>query len=539
MRGIMPPESGTFNNRYYYNGMGCPIRSEIWACVSAGNMELAAEFSKLDGILDHGENSVEGEIFLAALEAEAFFENDVDVLISKALKLLNPNGNMYRLICDVIKWCSEYSDYKMVRALVLEHCGHADCTNLYENIGISLLALILGGGDFTKTTMMALNCGFDTDCTCATVGSIMGIICGSEKLMEQGFYDTGFILDALVERRSNTLKDLAEDTCAAGLTMAKYRNKEIEITDAPDFAELPHDIIVNPVDMRVDYCGIPAIGANEIKALNLKMKNNTKSRICGKLDAILPEDWEIGYTPAFDLEAGAECVVPFTLSTVGCSKILNEKNIITFTADCGDICETYSFGITGAAVCKVYGPLWSLNSPIPEISYWEKYSQYFDSVDSLREYHLSTVADINEEYIDESDFENISKNTSDTCSMIPKKVNLYEDCFDISDIITYKGSCVVYITRELISPEERTVIVNMGHSAPYKLWINGEYICGSEKCAWWTAENTHSQPVKLNKGRNLLVLKAARIGENGKFSIVFCDGLFTNHHYDYASGIED
>lgn len=539
MRGIMPPDSGKFNNRYYYNGMGCPIRSEIWACVAPGNMELATDLAKLDGVLDHGENSVEGEIFLAALESEAFFESDISALIDKAMKHLNPCGNMYKVFSDVIGWCKKYSDYRVVRSLVLENWGHADCTNLYQNMAITLLCMILGEGDFTKTAMMALNCGFDTDCTCATAGSILGIINGADKLMEQGFWDTGFILEALVERRSNTLHDLAEDTCIAGLTMAKYRNSEVEITDAPEYKELPHDCEVKPLEFKVDYCGIPSIGIGEIKELSLCLANNTDKDIHGSLGISLPEGWEAGLASSFAVNAGEKISVPFTVSTVNCKKRFDECNKITVTADWNSTKSTYTFGITGASVWTVYGPFWNLSSTIPEIPYWEKYAKYFDHVDDLREYHISTVADINMEYVDEADLEHIEKNSSVTCSMIPKRVNLYEDSFEVSDITKYQGSCVMYMVRELISDEEKTAVINIGYSAPYKLWVNGEYVAGSDKCTWWTAENTHTDPVKLKKGKNLLVFKAARIGESGKFSIAFCDGLFTNHHYDYASGIDE
>ena len=57
--------------------MGCPIRSEVWGCLAVGNMELACEFSYKDGQLDHYGESIWAEKFLAALECEAFFENDL------------------------------------------------------------------------------------------------------------------------------------------------------------------------------------------------------------------------------------------------------------------------------------------------------------------------------------------------------------------------------------------------------------------------------------------------------------------------------
>ena len=53
---------------------------------------------------------------------------------------------------------------------------------MFENIGITLTALLMGDGDMERTTMIALNSGFDTDCTCGIAGAVLGIIRGAEKL---------------------------------------------------------------------------------------------------------------------------------------------------------------------------------------------------------------------------------------------------------------------------------------------------------------------------------------------------------------------
>ena len=58
MRGIKPPYSGIINNSFFREGMGCPIRSEIWGVISVGNPKLAAEYAYMDAILDHADNSV-------------------------------------------------------------------------------------------------------------------------------------------------------------------------------------------------------------------------------------------------------------------------------------------------------------------------------------------------------------------------------------------------------------------------------------------------------------------------------------------------
>ena len=177
-RGIYPPYSGRFCNDYYREGMGCPIRSEIWGCVGVGNMNLAGEFASRDGQIDHYGESIWAERFLAALESEAFFEDDMNRLLDKALAVLPPDSKFRSLVCYTRELCEVYDDIKIVLTKLLFRYGHPDCTNLYQNMGITIAALLLGEGDIIKTSLLALNCGFDTDCTCATAGAVIGLLRG-------------------------------------------------------------------------------------------------------------------------------------------------------------------------------------------------------------------------------------------------------------------------------------------------------------------------------------------------------------------------
>lgn len=47
------------------------------------------------------------------------------------------------------------------------------------------MALVYGDDDFEKSIGIAVCTGYDTDCNCATVGSIMGMILGAEAMPEK------------------------------------------------------------------------------------------------------------------------------------------------------------------------------------------------------------------------------------------------------------------------------------------------------------------------------------------------------------------
>ena len=72
LAGVLPPLSGAFNN-WWHNGMGCTIRSEIWAMIAPGKPDIAAAYAYMDGSVDHALDGLYGEMFMAAMQSAAFF----------------------------------------------------------------------------------------------------------------------------------------------------------------------------------------------------------------------------------------------------------------------------------------------------------------------------------------------------------------------------------------------------------------------------------------------------------------------------------
>jgi hypothetical protein len=273
--------------------MGCPIRSEIWACVAPGDPALAVELAGRDGILDHWGNSIYAEQFLAALEAAAFFETDLIKLIDIGLDYVPKNSKTTSLVRDTIQWCRKSTEWKYVRSQLLWKYGHPDCTNMFQNVGVILLALYYGEKDFIKTTMTALNCGFDTDCTCATVGSILGIISGGKRLMEDyGFKEQKYVLGVNVERRSSSVYDLSEDTCRIGAYICRKLGSSTSMEGCPGYPEI-EDSPLPPVSISAEYHDEPFIGIGDCKKVRLSFLNNTPAGIHGICCIEVPEGWSI------------------------------------------------------------------------------------------------------------------------------------------------------------------------------------------------------------------------------------------------------
>lgn len=173
--GLQPPLTGNYDN-YFIHGMGAAIRSEIWACLAPGKPALSGRYARTDACIDHAGEGIWAEVFLAALESAAFTDTDFRVLLDSALSTVDPSSTIYSCVTDVRRWYAEVSDYRQVRAYILESYGHENFTDVVQNIGFIVLGLLAGEGDFGKAICTAANCGKDTDCTAATVGAVMGIL---------------------------------------------------------------------------------------------------------------------------------------------------------------------------------------------------------------------------------------------------------------------------------------------------------------------------------------------------------------------------
>jgi ADP-ribosylglycohydrolase len=203
--GLMPPLCGTENNPFK-NSCGAYIRSEIWACIAPGCPDRAAYYAYEDAIVDHGDGEgVYAEVFCAALESAAFVESDVRTLIEIGLSYIPSDCGVARAVRHVIGCYDSGQTWEEAREELLIHfrgwmyswsdiSTEDDAKGYREgplgwdvpaNIGITVLGLIYGEGDFAKSICTAVNCGEDTDCTAATIGAIFGIIQGFEAIPEE------------------------------------------------------------------------------------------------------------------------------------------------------------------------------------------------------------------------------------------------------------------------------------------------------------------------------------------------------------------
>ena len=172
---IMPPFSGGFDN-WFEDGLGAAIRSEIWACIAPGEPELAAAYAYEDACIDHANDGIYAEMFLAGMESMAFVSNSIEECIDAGLAQISEDSRLYNALADTMSWCTEYSDSMQIRQMIIDKYGSDNFTDAVMNMPFFLLSVLHGNGDFSKTICLAVNCGRDADCTCASAGAFMGIL---------------------------------------------------------------------------------------------------------------------------------------------------------------------------------------------------------------------------------------------------------------------------------------------------------------------------------------------------------------------------
>ena len=180
-RGLRPPVAGCFEN-YFVDEMGSPIRSEIWACLHPGDPQAAARIAWKDSALDHaGGEGMCGEMFWAAVEAAAFVEPDPETLIRVGLHMIPLSSHVGRSIREAL-WCRQNGlSWGPARERIAARFGHLQPCNAVPNHGFTIIGWLYGR-DFGDRLCQAVNCGYDTDCTGATLGALLGILGGTANI---------------------------------------------------------------------------------------------------------------------------------------------------------------------------------------------------------------------------------------------------------------------------------------------------------------------------------------------------------------------
>ena len=537
-KGIYPPYSGEFGTRIFEHGMGSPIRSEVWACVTPNNPILASKFAKMDSCLDHkrGSDSENGEIFFAVMESLAFAKcmpkNDVYEftlnMIYEAAGYIPLDSKLRKLIDDTVRWYGGNKNFNYTRSMIIRYYGDAEATICYQNIGFIILSLLSGKLDFIQCGMEALKCGFDTDCTCATIGSIIGILLGAEEIAKKyGLTSATYTLGVNTTRRSNSIKDLSEDVAAVGYYFSKEDNKEVEITDY-----LGKVMDVQPpkdkINFEVDYVGEPSIAFGQEKTAKLKFYNLTEKNLNAKITVKSLSGLKLSFDK-IEGRISANDSICYELSVKANEdmKYLPAVNKIDVEVSIDDEIYKFDYGYSGDVQWQIRGPFWKNIVEVPlikagETSYWDlvgkadlkKEFSNMCAIDKIRHYHTNCLVDGG----DMTPEEVFNKNSRDDARYISNFISQSYSDFVLENYENFVGQANYYLKTIVHNEKERAVGLQIGFTDTCKVWLNGKLVAESYGSNKLTYENLHIDNLKLKAGDNELVVMLSKIGEVTRFS---------------------
>ena len=332
--GRLAPLCGYYNNKFYA-GMGAAIRSELWACLAPGDPALAVRLSREDACTDHYADGMEACIFLSAIESAAFNETRSDeatarTLISTGLSFIPENGRLARGVEFAKRCIDELHDPYAAREKFLSEFYDQNWTDVTINLGLIVISWLASGGDFSKGICVACGLGYDTDCTCATLGSIIGII-EPDSIGEEWLKPIG---DSLVLSTSimgmhepDTIGEFCDLVADTALNVSGFYGSngftDIEKPDVPpmhapwtndsnavDNMDSNHESLaaLTPLIVRVIYPEYVAVIPGERSEFEIVLRNPQNERMNGSFSIHLPDGWEAGLDSfEFDLAPTDEC----------------------------------------------------------------------------------------------------------------------------------------------------------------------------------------------------------------------------------------
>jgi len=185
-QGIRAPESGSIalNGRSMAEGVGAQIFIDGWGLMCPGDPERAAHLARNAAHVSHDGLAVSASSFLAAMEALAFVDSDIDSLIDTCLPLAG-DGRLSQLVDGVRAACASAGDWREARDWIEEHHGYRRYPGnspIATNHAAVLMSVLMAGDDFHRSLLICASAGWDTDSNAGNVGCLNGIRLGLDGI---------------------------------------------------------------------------------------------------------------------------------------------------------------------------------------------------------------------------------------------------------------------------------------------------------------------------------------------------------------------
>jgi ADP-ribosylglycohydrolase len=179
-QGIPAPQSGSIalNGKVVAEQIGSQIFIDGWGMVSPADPARAADLARRAASVSHDGEAIYGAQVLAAMEAQAFVEHDINRLLDIGTSFIPKDSIIYRSIQDIREWHAAETDWRKTRERIVENYGYekygGNC-HMVPNHALIIMALLYGNDDFHRSLMIVNTAGWDTDCNSGNLGCLLGI----------------------------------------------------------------------------------------------------------------------------------------------------------------------------------------------------------------------------------------------------------------------------------------------------------------------------------------------------------------------------
>ncbi len=196
LNGILPPESGYWLYNPHSDDIDFQIEADFAGLMSPGMVNTASGIcDKIGHIMNYGDGWY-GGVYVAAMYSLAFVSDDVNYVVTEALKAIPEESQFYQCVSDVILWHKQFPNdwqqtWNEVEKKWSSDIGCPDGVFRAFNIDAKINAayivvgLLYGEGDYSKTIDISTRCGQDSDCNPASAAGILGTMIGYSNIPEE------------------------------------------------------------------------------------------------------------------------------------------------------------------------------------------------------------------------------------------------------------------------------------------------------------------------------------------------------------------
>ena len=253
MHGLMPPASGHWTNNPHADDIDYQIEADYAGLMSPAMPDAASEISDRVGhIMNYGDGWY-GGVYMGAMYALAFVSDDVEFIVTEALKSIPRKSKFHRCMADVIDTHRRHPDdwmaaWEMCRRRWNDDVACDEGALLPLNIdavinsAYVIIGLLYGEGDFGRTIDIATRCGQDSDCNPASAGGILGTALGYDRIPARWLDPLKRAEHIKFAYTSSSLADTYRMSFSHALQMIKRNGGRVTGTDVTIRCQRPHAV---------------------------------------------------------------------------------------------------------------------------------------------------------------------------------------------------------------------------------------------------------------------------------------------------------